>query len=78
MPRGKNTKVTDLMKDKLGGKIMIKSIGLKAKTYSYSIYEGREDKKAQGTKKFVIKIKLKFETYKNCLEATQLDNKLII
>ena len=28
------------------------------------------------TKKCVIKRKLKFENYKNCLEATQLDNKI--
>ena len=33
-------------------------------------------KKAKGTKKYVIKRKLKFENYKNCLEATQLDNKI--
>ena len=28
--------------------------------------------------KWVIKRKLKFENYKNCLEATQLENKIII
>ena len=33
-------------------------------------------KKAKGTKKCVIKRKLKFENYKNCLEATQLENKI--
>ena len=33
-------------------------------------------KKAKGTKKCVIRRKLKFENYKNCLEATQLDNKI--
>ena len=32
-------------------------------------------KKKKGTKKCVIKRKLKFENNKNCLEATQLDNK---
>ena len=31
-------------------------------------------KKAKGTKTFAIKRKLKFEDYKNCLEATQLEN----
>ena len=30
----------------------------------------------KGTKKCVIKRKLKFENYKNCLEATQLENKI--
>ena len=64
------------MKDELGGKIMTKSAGLKAKTYSYLICDGREDKKAKYTKKFVIKRKIKFENYKNCLEVTQLENRI--
>ena len=51
------------MKHELGGKIMTKFIGIRAKTYSYVIKDGSEDKKAKGTKKCVIKIKLKFE---NC------------
>ena len=33
-------------------------------------------KKVKGTEKWVIKRKLKFENYKNCLEATQLGNKI--
>ena len=66
------------MKDGLGGKIITKFVELRAKTYSYLIDDGSEDKKAKGTKKCVIKRKLKFENYKNCLEATQLENKIII
>ena len=31
--------------------------------------------KMQKTQKIIIKRKRKFENYKNCLEATQLDNK---
>ena len=42
-----------LMKDELSGKIMIKFVGLKTKTYV--IDEGSEDKKAKGRKKCVIK-----------------------
>ena len=64
------------MKDELGGHIMTKFAGLRAKTYSYLIDDGSEGKKAKGTKKCVIKRKPKFENYKNCLEATQLDNKI--
>ena len=65
------------MKEELGGKIMKKFVGLTAKTYSYLIDDGSEDKKAiNGTKKCVIKTKLKFENYKNCSEATQLENKI--
>ena len=33
------------------------------------------DKTAKDTKKGVIKTKLKFENYENCLEITHLDNK---
>ena len=43
------------MKDELGGKIMIKFVGLRAKTYSYLIDYSSEDKKAKGTKKCAIK-----------------------
>ena len=35
-----------------------------------------KDKKARGTKKCVTKRKLKFENYKNFLEATKLENKI--
>ena len=31
---------------------------------------------SKGTKKCVIKRKLKFENYENCLGATQLENKI--
>ena len=41
------------MKDELGGKIMTKFVGLQAKTYSYLIDDGSEDK-TKGTKKCVI------------------------
>ena len=64
------------MKDELGGKIMTKFSVLRAKTFSYLIDDGSEDKKAKGTKICVIKRKLKFESYKACLEATQLKNKI--
>ena len=42
------------MKDELGGKIMTKFVGLRAKTYSYLVDEGSEDKKTKGTKTCVI------------------------
>ena len=76
LPKGKNKKVTGLMKDELVGKIMTYFVGLRAKTCSYLIDDGSEDKKVKGTKMCVIKRKLKFENYKNCLEATQLENKI--
>ena len=64
------------MKDGLGGKIMIKFGRLRAKIYNYWIDDGSKDKKAKYTKKCVIKRKLEFENYKNCLEAIQFDNKI--
>ena len=64
------------MKDELGRKIMIPFAGLKAKTSTYFIDDDSEDKKAKRTKKCVIKRKLKFENYKNCLEATELENNI--
>ena len=51
-------------------------VGLRAKTYSYLKDNNDEDKKAKGTKKCVIKRKLKFEDYKNYLEAGQIENKI--
>ena len=76
LPQGKNKKVIGLIKDKLGGKIMKEFVGLRAKTYSYLKDKNNEDKKARSTKKCVIKSKLKFQDYKNCLEAAQIENKI--
>ena len=60
------------MKNELGGQIMKEFVGLRAKTYSYLKDNKGEDKKAKGTKKYVIKRKLKFQDYKTCLEASEL------
>ena len=64
------------MKDELGRNITKKFVGVKEKTDSHLIDDGNEDKKAKVTKNCVTKGKLKFENCKNCLEATQLDNKI--
>ena len=57
--KGKNKKVIRLKKDKLVGKIMTKFNVLRAKTYSYVIDDGSEDKKAIDSKSCVIKAKHK-------------------
>ena len=64
----RNKKVIGLMKDGLRGKIM--------NIYSYLIGDSSKDKKGKGKKKCIIKRKFKFENYKSCLEATELDNKI--
>ena len=42
-PIEKNKKVIRLMKDELGGKIMIKFVALKPKTYSYLLDDGNSN-----------------------------------
>ena len=53
----KNKKVIGLRKFELGGKVMRKFVGLRAKTDSYLIDDGGEDKKAKDTKKMCHKKK---------------------
>ena len=65
-------KVIGLTKDELGGKIMIESVALRPKTYSYLTDDCKEDKKAKGTKKCVIKRRLKFNDYKYCLLSNEI------
>ena len=74
LPTGKNKKVIGLMKDELGGKIMTEFFALRPKTYSYLTGDCKEDKKAKGTKKCVIKRRLRFSDYKDCL----LNNEIML
>ena len=67
LPTGKNKKVIGLTKDELGGKIIMEFVTLRPKTYSFLTDDGKEDKKAKGTKKCVIKKMIKFNDYKKCL-----------
>ena len=67
LPTGKNKKVIGLMKDELGGRVITEFVALRPKTYSYLTDDCKEDKKAKGTKKCVIKRMIKFGDYKNCL-----------
>ena len=67
LPIGKNKKVPGLFKDELGRKIMTEVVALRPKTYAYLMDDGSDHKKAKGTKKCVIKQKLMFENYKDCL-----------
>ena len=55
---------------------MAEFLALKQKTYSYLIDDGDKDKEAKDTKKCVTNRRHKYEYYKHCLEATQLENKI--
>ena len=72
LPRGMNKKVIGLMKDELGGKIMIEFVTLRPKTYSYLMDDDKSVKKAKGTKKCVTKQRLKFNNYKDCLFKNEI------
>ena len=63
------------MKDELRGQIMKEVVGLRAETYSYLKENNDKEKKAKGTKKCVMKRKLKFQDYKNCSEVALIENK---
>ena len=74
LPTRKIKKVIGLMKDELEGKIMTEFVALRPKTYSYLTDDCEEDKKTKGTKKCVIKRRLKFSDYKDC----RLNNEVML
>ena len=53
---------------------MIEFVGLKAKMYAYLMDDDSKHKRAKGTKNFVIKRRLMFENYIDCL----FNNKIIL
>ena len=76
LPKGKYTKVIGLMKGELGEQIMKEFIELRIKRYSCLKDNNDEDKKAKRAKKCVIKRKLNFQDYKDCLEVAQIERKI--
>ena len=74
LPKGKNKNVIGLMKDELGGKIIMEFVFLRPNTYSFLTDDGKEDKRAKRTKKCIIKKMIKFNDYKKCL----LDDEVIL
>ena len=67
LPIGKNKNVIGLFKYELGGKVMKEFCALRTKAYEYLMDDDSEKKKAKGTKKCVLKRRLKFNDYKDCL-----------
>ena len=46
---------------------------IKSKSHCY-LNDGSAGRNAKSTKRYVIKIKIKFEDYESCLKATQIEN----
>ena len=67
-------KVLGMFKDKLEGEIMKILCAPRSKTYAHLLNSDTEKKKAKGTKKCVIKRKIKFDDYTNSL----FNNKAIL
>ncbi|XP_054712885.1 uncharacterized protein LOC129222404 [Uloborus diversus] len=61
-----NKKVLGKMKDENNGKIMTEFVGLRAKMYALKV-EDKVIKKSKGVKKIVVKNRISFEDYKDCL-----------
>ena len=54
IPSGLNKKVIGMFKDEAGGKVIDEFVGLRARFYSYKMFEGEESKKCKGGKKSVV------------------------
>ena len=67
IPSGFNKKVLGRFKDEVNGDIIDEFVGLRAKLYSYKMFEGKESKKCKGIKKSVVKKSITHEDYKTCL-----------
>ena len=67
IPTGRNKKVVGMMKDECGGRQIAEFVGLRSKLYAYKMDEGPEEKKCKGVKKNVIKNKITFDDYMDCL-----------
>ena len=60
-------KVTELIKDELGGQIMTEFVALRAKLYAYRKLDNKENTRCNGIKKCIMKNTISFDDYKNCL-----------
>ena len=67
IPTGVNKKVIGMFKDEVAGKQITCFVGLRPKLYSFRIEEDKEVRKCKGIKKNVIKKKLDFDDYVQCL-----------
>ena len=65
---GVNKKVIGMFKDEACGKQIEEFVGLRAKLYSYKMFEnGNEEKKCKGIKKNIVRQTITHDDYKECL-----------
>jgi hypothetical protein len=64
---GVNRKVLGMFKDEAAGNLIDEFVGLRAKSYSYKMFEGDEHKKCKGIKRNVLETKITHDDYKKCL-----------
>ena len=67
IPTGINKKVLGVFKDETAGKCIKEFVGLRAKLYTFKMFEGDENKRCKGIKKKVIQKSITHEDYKTCL-----------
>ena len=63
-----------MFKDEVNGDIIDEFVGLRAKLYSYKMFEGEESKKCKGVKKSVVKKSITHEDYKTGKEQLRKQN----
>ena len=67
IPSGFNKTVLGMFKDEVNGKVIDEFVGLRAKLYSFIMFEVEETKKCKGIKKSVVKKSITHDDYKKCL-----------
>ena len=69
IPSGFNRKVLGMFKDEVKGKVIDEFVGLRAKLYSFKMFEGEETKKCKGVKNRWLKRLLHMKIIKSvCLK----------
>ena len=67
IPSGFNKKVLGMFKDEVMDRVIDEFVGLRAKLYSYKMFDGEETKKCKGIKKSVVKNSITHKDYINRL-----------
>ena len=66
---GLNKKVIGMFKDEVAGRQITHFVGLRPKLYSFKLEDSSTTKKSKGIKKNIVKKKIEFEDYVDCLKT---------